>query len=121
MARSTLRRLPPWLALAAMFFQLVASYGHIHPQDFRFLLRGAGTPVLAAGEGPSGGSSPVLPSDIDCPVCASVHLLGASALPDAIALVAPGVANIPSLAAVEPLWLTPPPHLLFVTRGPPLV
>ena len=37
-----LRRAPYWIALLAMLLQFVASYGHLHPQDFNFLLHGHG-------------------------------------------------------------------------------
>jgi hypothetical protein len=119
---STFRRLPHWLALFAVFVQLFASIGHIHPEDYRFLLHGHGTLSVKAGDGPSGGeSSPVLPADRDCAICASAHLLGSSTLPDAVAPQAPRLENLALLTAVEELWLTPPPHLLFFTRGPPLL
>lgn len=116
------RRLPAWLALFAVLMQLVASIGHVHPEDYLFLLRGHGTPVLSAGHAPSGGSSPSLAPDTDCAICASVQILGTAALPNPFALPPlreQGAAIV--LATVDELWLTPPPYLLFITRGPPLI
>jgi hypothetical protein len=118
--RRNLRRAPQWLALLAMLIQFGASYGHIHPQQFRGLLHGQGTPVLMAPDGAGGGLGDGLAADIDCPICASILLLGNSALPDGIRLPIPSlhVSSVP--IAFDALHLRSPPHLLFETRGPPL-
>jgi hypothetical protein len=115
------RRGPGWLALFTLLIQLVGSFGHMHPEDFRFLQHGNAAPTLMAGDGPAGRSSPVLPADTDCPICASVLLLGSSALPDAVVLPLPQIATTSALFIGATLWLTPPRHLLFSTRGPPSV
>jgi hypothetical protein len=109
-----------WLALFGVLVQLVASFGHVHPEDYRFFLHGDHALVLTAGNGPTG-NFPALPGDIDCPICASVLLLGSSALPNAVVLPLPQVAETASSFVGDALWLTPPRHLLFTTRGPPLV
>ncbi len=120
-ARRNLQRSAPWLALFALLVQFVAAFGHMHPEDYRFLERGHGLASLRAGSGPVDPSSPVLPPDVDCPICASVFLLGNAPLPAAIPLPAPPGVALAIVAAGKALWLTLPRHLLFITRGPPIV
>lgn len=115
------RCLPGWLALFAIAVQLAVSFGHTHPEDYRFLLRGHGAPVLSAGDFQPGQSTPALPADSDCPICASVFMLGNAPMPMALALPVPHGMALAVVAAGEALWLTLPRHLLFVTRGPPLI
>jgi hypothetical protein len=114
------RRAPQWLALLAMLVQFVASYGHIHPQDFRGLVQGHGAPVVTAPNGSGSGLGDGLAADTDCPICASVSLLGSSALPDGIRLPMPSLHVSTLLIAFDALHLRSPSHLLFETRGPPL-
>jgi hypothetical protein len=116
----SLRRAPHWLALLAMLVQFVASYGHIHPQQFRGLLPGHDAPAITTPSGTGSGLGDALAADIDCPVCASISLLGSSALPDGIRLPMPSLHVSSLLIAFDALHLTSPPHLLFETRGPPL-
>jgi hypothetical protein len=116
----SLGRAPHWLALLAMLVQFVASYGHIHPQQFRGLLPGHGAPAITAPNGTGNALGDALAGDIDCPVCASISLLGSSALPDGIRLPTPSLHVSSLLIAFDALHLTSPPHLLFETRGPPL-
>ncbi len=118
--RRNLRRAPQWLALLAMMIQFVASYGHIHPEDFRGMLQGHGTPVVTAPNGTGSGLGDGVATDTDCPVCASISLLGSSALPDGIRIPMPSLQASTTIVAFEALHLTSPPHLLFETRGPPL-
>jgi hypothetical protein len=120
MRRRNLRRAPQWLALLAMMIQFVASYGHIHPEDFRPLLQGHGAPVVTAPNGTGSGLGDGLATDTDCPVCASISLLGSSALPDGIRVPMPSLQASAAILAFDALHLTLPPHLLFETRGPPL-
>jgi len=117
--RRNLRRAPQWLALLAMMIQFVASYGHIHPEDFRPLLQGHGGTVITAPNGTGCGLGDGLAADTDCPVCASISLLGSSALPDGVQLQPPSSQASTTIVAFDALHLTPPPHLLFDTRGPP--
>ena len=116
----TLRRAPQWLALLAMFVQFVASYGHIHPEQFRALLQGHGAPAVTAPNGTSSGLGDQLGVDSDCPICASISLVGSSALPDGVRLPLPSLHVSTLVVAFDTLHLTSPPHLLFETRGPPL-
>jgi hypothetical protein len=114
-----LRRAPHWLALLAMMLQFVVSYGHLHPEDFNFLLHGHGKLTVASYNGPITNGDNVAP-DIDCPVCQSMQLLSSAALPDAVRLPPPPMGYTMPAAHFATLDLTPPPHLLFDTRGPPL-
>jgi hypothetical protein len=113
------RRLPAWLALFALLVQFTASFGHLHA--LRYVAHGSGMPAFTTGDGSSGGSAPFLPVDTDCPICASAQLLGNSTLPGAVALLAPLVAELAAFTALDELRLTAPDHLLFTSRGPPLV
>ena len=117
---TSLRRTPQWLAVMAMVIQFIASYGHIHPQEFRVLWHGHGAPILVAQ---SGSMTPVgdgVAPDTDCPICASISMLGSSALPEGLRVPTPSLQASTTLIAIAAFHLTAPPHLLFDTRGPPL-
>jgi hypothetical protein len=119
--RDNLHRAPHWLAIAAMLIQFVASYGHFHTQDYRFLQRGHAALSVASAHADGGSSGHGLATDLDCPICTSIQALGSSALPDSIRLPMPVFRASLVPVAFDPLRLTPPPHLLFDTRGPPSV
>jgi len=102
-----------------LLLQFVASFGHLHPEDYRFLLQGHGALVLVAGDPTSRGTPPLL-ADIDCPICTATQLLGNSTLPDPVALLPRSMAPIATLIAAEELRLVARDHLLRPTRGPPL-
>ena len=116
-----LRQLPHWLALAAVLVQLIASFGHIHAEDYRFLVQGHGATTVKAGDVPTGRSGPFLAPDIDCAICASAQILGTGALPDFIAAPLPLQHAVSSDEASAAFFLIPPRYVLFVTRGPPLI
>jgi hypothetical protein len=120
-ARLCFRRLACWAAVFALFVQFVASFAHFDPSDYAFLLEGRGAPALGGQHDSAPGSSQSLPADGICPICASIQLLGSSALPDGAVLPEP-CAQIAALVfvAVAELWLTPRRYLLFVSRAPPL-
>jgi hypothetical protein len=119
--RTNLRRTPYFLALLAMLLQFVLSFGHFDGQDFRGLQSGHQPLTLANAQGAGGGTGQGLAGDVDCPICSSIQLLGSTALPDGVQLRQPVIRHNAIVLAVEPLRLTPPPHLLFDTRGPPVV
>jgi hypothetical protein len=116
-----LRRLPHWLALVAVFVQLVASFGHIHAEDYNFLLRGHSMTAVASADGSSGGAQQTLAPDIACAVCASAQILGSGALPDSLLVQAPHVQRVASNGTFVQLLLIAPRHTSFSTRGPPLI
>lgn len=117
--RNSLSRAAHWLAIAAMLVQFVASYGHFHPEDFDALHYGRGVPVLANHHGPSRALGSAADQDLDCQICASMQLLGSSALPESVPVAPLFSGNVVAAALIEPLWLTLPRHLLFDNRGPP--
>ena len=117
--RTTQWRLPYWLALFAVLVQLIASFGHLHPEDYNFLLTGHHATVVSTDTGPWHNSSAAIAPDTDCAICASAMLLGSSALPDAFVLPAPSVTASAQPTTGDELRLTPPPHSLFSTRAPP--
>jgi hypothetical protein len=119
--RKLRRGLPCWLALFAIAVQLVVSFGHTHPEDYRFLLRGHGGPMVSAGDFQPGQSSPALPADTDCPICAAVFLLGNAPVPAGLAFPLPQGVALAAVPTGEALWLPPPRHFLFTSRAPPLV
>ena len=120
-ANKRFERLPHWLALMAVFVQLVASFGHMHAEDYNFLLRGHSPTTVASADGSSGGSQQSLAPDADCAVCASAQILGSGALPDPQLLSAPHAQRVSSQGVLVELFLIPPRHILFTTRGPPSV
>ena len=119
--RTRLRRAPQVVALLAMLVQLVLSFGHFDGQAFAALQSGHQPLTLTNAQGVGGGAGQGLASDIDCPICCSIQLLGSTALPDGVRLQARVYRHAGGVPAVAPLRLTPPPHLLFDTRGPPIV
>jgi hypothetical protein len=114
------RRAPYYMALLAMLLQLVFSFGHFHAQDFAASPSGHPSLVVVHAQGTSGGAGKLLAGDVDCPICSSIQQLGSTTLLDGATLPLPGLRRAVFVLAVEPLWLTPPPHLLFDTRGPPI-
>jgi hypothetical protein len=119
--RTSLRRTPQFVALLAMLLQFVLSFGHFDGQDFAALQSGHHPLTIANAQSGSGGTGQGLAGDVDCPICSSIQLLGTTALPDGVALRPPVIRHTGTSSVVESLRLTPPPHLLFDTRGPPLV
>jgi hypothetical protein len=117
----TLRAGQACLALFAVLLQFIASIGHLHPEDYRFLLRGHGALELAAADPFSHRGANGLAADADCAICASLQLLGSAALPDGGPPLMPQARIAAAVASDAALWLVARHHLLFVTRGPPLV
>jgi hypothetical protein len=107
------------LALAAMLVQFIASYDHIHPEDFDFL-NGHLAPVLTADYGPHHAPIPAGAIDDDCAICAAMHMAGSAPLPVPPVIAAPskfGAVAIVSLAAIH---LSSAAYSLFRSRAPPV-
>jgi hypothetical protein len=119
--RTGLRRTPQFAALLAILVQLVLSFGHFDGQAFAALQSSNQPLTLASAQGAGGGTGQGLASDIDCPICSSIQLLGSTALPDGVALRAPFTQHAGAVLVLEALRLTAAPHLLFDTRGPPIL
>jgi len=120
MRRGSLRRWPAWLALFAVLLQFAANIGHLHPEDYSFLLRGHHAAVVIANDQGFPAPSPLLKGDADCAICATARLIGSSSLPPAVTLPVPVSAALATLMRDEALRLVAPDHLLFATRAPPL-
>lgn len=116
------RKLGGRLALFALAVQLTLSFGHIHPEDI-FGPRAGTAPVVAAADGQS---QPLTPdrhssqNDDYCAICASMYLLGSSAVPAAPQLLPLPVVWQPvvhfSLAARA---VVAPRRAPFQSRAPP--
>lgn len=119
--RTSLRRTPQFVALLAMLVQFALSFGHFDTQDFAALQSGHQPLTIANAQGVGGGTGQGLAGDFGCPICSSIQLLGSTALPDGMRLRLPVAQHTGIVLAVAALRLTPPPHLLFDTRGPPVV
>jgi hypothetical protein len=115
-------RFATWFALAALAFQLVLSFGHIHPRD---LLAGgyarAPATVNVAGLRLPGSDLPAQPAERDdlCTVCASMSLAGSLLIPAAptlaVATAAPHIWRVDRITILGPkLWRGP-----HQARGPP--
>ncbi len=120
-ARANFHRSMPLLALFALLVQFVVAFGHVHPEDYRFLLTGSGAAAVHADGGSSDDPLPAMPSDGICPICTSAYLLANAPVPAAMALPAPSSAALPVARSVERLWLAAPRRLLFIARAPPVV
>jgi hypothetical protein len=119
--KTSLRRTPQFVALLAMLVQFALSFGHFDTQDFAALRSGHQPLTIANAQGVGGGTGQGLTGDFGCPICSSIQLLGSTAVPDGTRLRLPEAQHSGIALAVAALWLTPPPHLLFDTRGPPVV
>ena len=107
------------LALAAMLVQFIASYDHIHPEDFDFL-NGHLAPVLTADYGPH--HAPIQPGtvDDDCAICAAMHMVAGGALPAPVVIAAPGEFGTVAALAVTAIHLSSAAYSLFRSRAPPV-
>ena len=116
------------LALFALAIQLAVSFAHIHPQDFLpkqvlgFADKASNAALLAAGatslgkrtDNPAGG----LPHH-DCPICASISLIGSALTTQAPALSVPAQFDVVQLQFFSDFEFRPIRYFLFHTRAPP--
>jgi len=105
------------LGLLALLVQLVLSFGHIHPEDFR---PAAAPPVAAlAHQSPSQPTTPPGHPDDHCPICMAVQLAAAGlvATPPVVAIPSElGRIEHPATAARD---ISVARYVLFRTRAPP--
>ena len=111
----TRRRLTGWLALLALALQFAAAFGHVHRKDVAKFPQTGLVAVAAPSDAPAG---PADPDHLTCDICATLHLLGASALPAPPALALP-VASTLVAASAAALAPAPPLTAAFDARGPP--
>jgi len=116
-----------YLALFALAFQLVLSFGHVHLEDGA-PLSGHASALLgvhpastaAAAVDPAGKETPTLADDC-CPICTLIHLAGAL-----VPATAPAVSRlavfgrVPFAAAVEFDLTNPHYYSPLGARAPPL-
>jgi hypothetical protein len=117
-------RLGAYLALFALAFQLVLSFGHLHLEGFATGGNSASASVQAQASepessDPAGHESPAL-ADGYCAVCALIHLAGtlSPAAPPALPL--PMSFGRSRLAAAAELGLTALHRAPFAARAPPI-
>src|ERR1700733_7862530 len=73
-------RFGSWLALVALAFQLVVSFGHVHLDGVRIGPAAVGRPTPAAHSVPA---QPPADNDDYCAICASLYLAANSFVPSA--------------------------------------
>ena len=111
----TRRRLTGWLALFALALQFAVSLGHIHREDFAGIVHPGVTRATPADDAPAGPSDP---DHLTCDICATVHLIGTSAVPIPAVLALPVTTTIIAPVAV-PIAHAPALVAAFDARGPP--
>jgi hypothetical protein len=117
----TNRRCSTWLALAAMTLQLVLSFGHIH---FEKLASGSVIASVAASKARSSQQNPAQhpanETNDFCAICATIHLVSSSFLPDAPLLPMPfSFRNIEHFDSLTFIFVSPQ-RAAFQSRAPPL-
>ena len=118
-------RLGAYLALFALAFQLVVSFGHVHLDHVAPLA--ANATVLASAQ-PSGdeGNTPSSPTghenhaDDLCPICTLIHLAGTLVPAEMQPLPLPSVFGGLRLEAAVAFDVTAQQSALFQARAPPL-
>jgi Protein of unknown function (DUF2946) len=122
-----------WLALLALAFQLVVSFGHIHAHEIESHIasheiesdtHGAATDhaeppgdAAPAHSHPDGDQSL---ADDCCPICALIHLTRTLVPSDAPSLPLPGTVERLQLEAAVEFDLTASDRALFRARAPPI-
>jgi hypothetical protein len=108
-----------YLALFALAFQLVVSFGHVHLEGGT-ATTGHASIVAKAVLDPAGKQSPAV-ADLHCPICALIHLAGT--LPPSEAPTLPQLAvfgRLLPLAAIEFDFAAALHHSPLGARAPPL-
>jgi hypothetical protein len=117
----TWRRRAAWIGLFGLLLQIAVSFAHVHLLSFQ----PDGSTVVTlddgAGGAPSPQKSPAAPDQDHCPVCLALQLAGTFVVPYPIGVAAPTVVSVVPLGREDSFELSPPKHLLFRTRAPPIV
>jgi Protein of unknown function (DUF2946) len=123
-----------WLALLALAFQLVVSFGHIHAHDlashdiaFHEIASDPDGGAVDHAE-PHGDAAPAHShpdgdqslADDCCPICALIHLTRTLVPSDAPSLPLPGTVERLQLEAAVEFDLTASDRALFRARAPPI-
>lgn len=117
---ATWRRRAAWVALFGLLLQIAISFAHVHPLSFRPDGRTVIVRDDGAGGAPSPQNDPAAPDQDHCPVCLTLHLAGTFVVPDPIGVAAPAIVGLLPLGREDSFELSPPKHLLFRTRAPPI-
>jgi hypothetical protein len=117
------RRFNTWLALAALAFQIVVSFGHVHLDDLRIVaprsarIDGRAT-ALAAQHAPA--QAPNEDDDGYCAICASIFLASTSFVPAPPVLPLPDrLRRIVHAAPSHFGFVAEPRRTAFQSRAPP--
>jgi hypothetical protein len=114
-----------WLALLALAFQLVVSFGHVH-LDRGAALPGHSSVLLGDASGgtdaaslPAGDEAPAIADDY-CAICALIHLAGTAVAAEPPSLPLRAVFGRTFAESAVEFGLTAQDHALFAARAPPL-
>ena len=118
-----------WLALLALAFQLVVSFGHIHAHEIASHEIASDTDAGAVGHAePHGDAAPAHShpagdqslADDCCPICALIHLARALVPAEVPSLPLPSIFGRLQLEAAAEFDLTASDRTLFRARAPPI-
>jgi hypothetical protein len=118
-------RLGAYLALFALAFQLVVSFGHVHLERIAPLAAGASA-LAGAPPSPDDLNAPSNPigrehlADDRCPICTLIHLAGALVPAEMPPLPLPAVFGRLRLELAAEFDLTASHAALFRARAPPI-
>ncbi len=111
-----------WLALFALAFQLVASFGHVHGVSEYPSVQLTSTAPTGA-DVPSGNANDQTPDNDDdyCAVCALIHLVGIVVMAKPPSLALPALLGATCINFVPAEFKTiPSSHAPFSARAPPV-
>ena len=118
-SRAPNRGFATWLALFALAFQLIVSFGHVHLDGIHLANRAAITGQVAKAQ-PLPAQSPGDDDDGYCAICASIYLASNSFVPQAPPLPVPFVTQrVEHFEGVIVVW-TVSRRAPFQSRAPPL-
>jgi hypothetical protein len=118
-------RVGSYLALFALAFQLVVSFGHVHLDEIAPVSAGATAlaSTQASQDDPNAPSSPPGREDVAddcCPICTLIHLAGAIVPAETAPLRLPNMFGHLRLAAAVEFGLAASQSTLFQARAPPI-
>jgi hypothetical protein len=98
-----------------MALQLVLSFGHLHLEK---LASASGVTSVGAAKAPS--SHPAKEADDFCAICATIHLVSSSFLPDAPLLLVPFASRTIEHFSYFAFVFISPQRAAFQSRAPPI-
>lgn len=108
------------LALFAFAIQIALSFGHVHADGL--VAHSSKSAVSASAAVPAGIGDPIRNglADFDCPICALIQMVSASAPATAPTMALPAMVTPLWLEAPSAVALTGPTHRAFEARAPPV-